>query len=147
MYKPRSLRIDATLDGLLAAVFGEGADRVRVPRVVDRGSHGWAAFAAHRYCSGDEELRAYYRGLGHWLAILRLVGGTDIHLENLIAVGPVPVVVDAESVFSRVIDVEPSGLGDAYDTAVKLMRNSVLRTGIVPFRTTGLGMEGVDLCR
>ncbi|WP_251274989.1 DUF4135 domain-containing protein, partial [Enterobacter hormaechei] len=75
----------------------------------------------------------------------RLVGGTDIHLENLIAVGPVPVVVDAESVFSRVIDVEPSGLGDAYDTAVKLMRNSVLRTGIVPFRTTGLGMEGVDL--
>ncbi|WP_163274664.1 DUF4135 domain-containing protein, partial [Enterobacter hormaechei] len=37
------------------------------------------------------------------------------------------------------------GLGDAYDTAVKLMRNSVLRTGIVPFRTTGLGMEGVDL--
>ncbi|MBH1365450.1 DUF4135 domain-containing protein, partial [Stenotrophomonas maltophilia] len=145
MYKPRSLRIDATLDGLLAAVFGEGAGRVRVPRVVDRGSHGWAAFAAHRYCSGDEELRAYYRGLGHWLAILRLVGGTDIHLENLIAVGPVPVVVDAESVFSRVIDVEPSGLGDAYDTAVKLMRNSVLRTGIVPFRTTGLGMEGVDL--
>ncbi len=145
MYKPRSLRIDATLDGLLAAVFGEGADRVRVPRVVDRGSHGWAAFAAHRYCSGDEELRAYYRGLGHWLAILRLVGGTDIHLENLIAVGPVPVVVDAESVFSRVIDVEPSGLGDAYDTAIKLMRNSVLRTGIVPFRTTGLGMEGVDL--
>ena len=145
MYKPRSLRIDATLDGLLEAVFGEDPGRVRVPRVVDRGSHGWAAFAEHRYCSGDEELRAYYRGLGHWLAILRLVGGTDIHLENLIAVGPVPVVVDAESVFSQVIDVEPSGLGDAYDTAVKLMRNSVLRTGIVPFRTTGLGMEGVDL--
>ncbi len=56
-----------------------------------------------------------------------------------------PVVVDAESVFCRVIEIEPSGLGDAYDTAVKLMRNSVLRTGIVPFRTAGLGMEGVDL--
>ncbi|WP_164173724.1 DUF4135 domain-containing protein, partial [Stenotrophomonas maltophilia] len=84
-------------------------DRVCVPKVIDRGSHGWAAFAAHRYCADDVELRAYYRGLGHWLAILRLVGGTDIHLENLIAVGPVPVVVDAESVFSRVIEIEPSG--------------------------------------
>lgn len=145
MYKPRSLRIDATLDGLLSAVFGDAPDRVRVPKVIDRGSHGWAAFAAHRYCSGEAELRCYYRGLGHWLAILRLIGGTDIHLENLIAVGPVPVVVDAESVFCRVIEIEPSGLGDAYDTAVKLMRNSVLRTGIVPFRTAGLGMEGVDL--
>ena len=145
MYKPRSLRIDATLDGLLSAVFGDAPGRVRVPKVIDRGSHGWAAFAAHRYCSGEAELRCYYRGLGHWLAILRLIGGTDIHLENLIAVGPVPVVVDAESVFCRVIEIEPSGLGDAYDTAVKLMRNSVLRTGIVPFRTAGLGMEGVDL--
>ncbi len=145
MYKPRSLRIDATLDAFLGAVFGDVPDRVRVPRVIDRGSHGWAAFAAHRYCDGDPELQTYYRGLGHWLAVLRLIGGTDIHLENLIAVGPVPVVVDAESVFAPVIEIETSGYGQAYDIAVKLMMNSVLRTGIVPFRTAGLGMAGVDL--
>lgn len=145
MYKPRSLRIDATLDAFLGAVFGDAPDRVRVPRVIDRGSHGWAAFAAHRYCDGDPELQTYYRGLGHWLAVLRLIGGTDIHLENLIAVGPVPVVVDAESVFAPVIEIETSGYGQAYDIAVKLMMNSVLRTGIVPFRTAGLGMAGVDL--
>lgn len=145
MYKPRSLRIDATLDAFLASVFGDTPDRVRVPRVIDRGSHGWAAFAAHRYCDGDRELQTYYRGLGHWLAVLRLIGGTDIHLENLIAVGPVPVVVDAESVFAPVIDMETSGYGQAYDVAAKLMMNSVLRTGIVPFRTAGLGMAGVDL--
>ncbi|MCF7752579.1 type 2 lantipeptide synthetase LanM family protein [Bacillus subtilis subsp. subtilis] len=145
MYKPRSLRIDATLDDFLVQVFGHAPSRVRVPAVIDRGSHGWAAFATHRYCDGDEELQTYYRGLGHWLAVLRLIGGTDIHLENLIAVGPVPVVVDAESVFAPVIEIETSGYGQAYDTAVKLMMNSVLRTGIVPFRTAGLGMAGVDL--
>ncbi|MEQ4574007.1 MAG: type 2 lanthipeptide synthetase LanM family protein, partial [Gammaproteobacteria bacterium] len=145
MYKPRSLRIDAELDGFLESVFGRDIHRVRVPAVVDQGSHGWAAFAAHRYCNGDDELRTYYRGLGHWLAVLRLIGGTDVHLENLIAVGPVPVVVDAESVFSASIEAEPSGYGKAYDVAVNLMRNSVLRTGIVPFRTAGLGLEGVDL--
>ncbi|MGH8038434.1 MAG: type 2 lanthipeptide synthetase LanM family protein, partial [Stenotrophomonas sp.] len=145
MYKPRSLRVDATLDAFLASVFPDAVDRVRVPRVIDHGTHGWAAFAAHRYCSNDEELQTYYRGLGHWLAVLRLIGGTDIHLENLIAVGPVPVVVDSESVFSKPIEATATGYGQAYDIAVRLMRNSVLRTGIVPFRTAGLGMEGVDL--
>ncbi len=145
MYKPRSLRIDAVLDHFLGVVFPDQPERVRVPRVVDCGDHGWAGFAMHRFCSDDTQLATYYRGLGHWLAILRLIGGTDIHLENLIACGPTPVIVDAESVFSPPLATTPSGYGNAYDMAVALMHNSVLRTGIVPFRTNGLGMEGVDL--
>lgn len=145
MYKPRSLRIDAQLEAFLAGVFDDGADRVRVPKVIDRDDYGWAAFADHRYCGGEEELRTFYRGLGYWLAVLRLLGGTDIHLENLIAVGPMPVVIDVESLFSVAYEAAPSGYGRAYDTALTLIGNSVLRTGIVPFRTSALGFEGVDL--
>ncbi|MCD9032132.1 type 2 lantipeptide synthetase LanM family protein [Luteimonas sp. Y-2-2-4F] len=145
MYKPRPLRIDAILDAFLARVFEDAADRVRVPAVVDRGGYGWAAFAAHRHCRDERELDAFYRGLGHWLAVLRLLGGTDIHLENLIAVGPVPVVIDAESLFEPPVGMPPSPYGRAYDAALSLIGNSVLRTGIVPFRTPALGLEGVDL--
>lgn len=144
MYKPRSLRIDAVLDGFLAQVF-DGAERIRVPAVLDRGDYGWAAFAEHRYCDGDDELRRFYRGLGHWLAILRLLGGTDIHLENLIAVGPVPVAVDVESLFAVVRPMAPSNYGQAYDLAQMLIHSSVLRTGIVPFRTRALGFGRADL--
>lgn len=145
MYKPRSLRIDAVLDAFLETVFPDDPLRVRVPRVLDCGNHGWATFAAHRYCTTDAQLSRYYQGLGHWLAVLRLIGGTDIHLENLIAVGPTPVVIDAESVFCPPIALEASGYGNAHDLAAMLMRNSVLRTGIVPFRASGLGMDGVDM--
>ena len=45
--------MDATLDAFLARVFPDDPDRVRVPRVIDRGTHGWAEFAAHRYCADD----------------------------------------------------------------------------------------------
>lgn len=145
MYKPRPLRIDAVLDAFLVRVFDGAADRVRVPAVVDRGDYGWAAFAGHRHCNDERELDAFYRGLGHWLAVLRLLGGTDIHLENLIAVGPVPVVIDAESLFEPPGGMPPSPYGRAYDAALALIGNSVLRTGIVPFRTPALGLEGVDL--
>jgi len=145
IYKPRSLRVDKVLDAFLASVFGDGVDRVRVPQVMDRGDYGWAAFVAHRYCDGDEELRTFYRGLGHWLATLRLLGGTDIHLENLIAGGPVPVIIDVESLFSIVPETAPSGYGQAYDLAAAMIRGSVLRTGIVPYRTPALGFNGADI--
>ena len=144
MYKPRSLRIDAVLEDFLAQVFDEPG-RIRVPAVLERGDYGWAAFVEHRYCDGDDELRAFYRGLGHWLAVLRLLGGTDIHLENLVAAGPVPVVVDVESLFALARPVEPSNRGQAYDLAQNMIHSSVLRTGIVPFRSRVLGFGRADL--
>lgn len=145
IYKPRSLRIDGILETFLARIFGDDPQRIRVPAVLERGDYGWAAFIAHRYCDNSEELRVFYRNLGHWLAVLRLLGGTDIHQENLIACGPVPVVIDVESLFSMLPRAEPSPYGDAYDTAAELIRNSVLRTGIVPYRAPALGFFGVDM--
>ena len=145
MYKPRSLRIDDALETFLAQVFGDDVERIRVPKAIDRGDYGWAAFVTHRYCADDDELRRFYRGLGHWLAVLRLLGGTDIHLENLIAAGPVPVVVDVESLFAVILESPPSVYGQAYDLAQTLIYGSVLRTGIVPFRAPTLGYSGVDL--
>ena len=145
IYKPRSLRIDRVLETFLARILDDAAERIRVPEVIDRGDYGWARFIVHRYCDGEEELRTFYRGLGHWLAVLRLLGGTDIHQENLIAAGPVPVVIDVESLFSIMPKGDPSRCGQAYDIALDLIRTSVLRTGIVPYRAPALGFFGVDL--
>jgi len=145
IYKPRSLRIDRVLETFLARVLGDAPDRIRVPEVLDRGDYGWAAFVVHRYCATDEEQRTFYRNLGHWLAILRALGGTDIHQENLIACGPVPVVIDVESLFSMFPKARSSGYGEAYDAAAELIRNSVLRTGIVPYRAPALGFFNVDM--
>lgn len=145
MYKPRSLRVDRVLDAFLARVFVGGTNRIRVPEVIDRGDYGWAAFVTHRYCDGEDELHAFYRGLGHWLAVLRLLGGTDIHFQNLIAAGPVPTVVDVESLFAVIRPSTESNFGAAHDLAQKLIQNSVLRTGIVPFRASVLGFDNVDL--
>lgn len=145
MYKPRALGIDAALENFLGHVFSGDPNRIRVPEVVDRGDYGWAAFIEHRYCGSEDELRTFYRGLGLWLGVLRLLGGTDIHYENLIAAGPVPVVVDVESLFAVIAEGAPSNYGQAHDLAQTLIRSSVLRTGIVPFRTPALGFDGVDV--
>lgn len=144
MYKPRPVAVDARLAELVTALTGADPDPIRVPRVLVRDGYGWAEHVTHRHCVDDAELRAFYRGLGHWLAVMRLVAGTDLHAENLIAAGPVPVVVDCESVFTPRPPFPPTGAGDATDLAAELLNGTVLRTGLLPGRGGGLAWRGVD---
>ncbi|WP_229925729.1 DUF4135 domain-containing protein, partial [Streptomyces longispororuber] len=151
MYKPRPSGADVALGALLDEVFADfpGAPpperRIRVPRTLARDGYGWAAFVRHRYCADDAELAAFYRGVGHWLALLRLTGGTDMHAENMIAAGPAAVIVDAETLFDAPAPFPPSGRGDAVDVAAAAIRRTVLRTGLLPVRGTGFALGGVDI--
>ena len=146
VYKPRPVEVDAALARLLTEVLPEVPDgeRIRVPAVVARDDYGWSEFVEHRYCATDAELAAFYRGLGHWLAVMRLLGGSDLHTENVIACGPVPVVVDCETLFGALPPAPPSGLGRAVDRASRLVDDTVLRTGMLPNRGAALGWRGVD---
>jgi type 2 lantibiotic biosynthesis protein LanM len=146
LYKPRSVAVDLRLQTLLDAVLdGPPATRIRVPRALDRGDHGWVEHVSHRYCADAAELTTFYRGIGHWLAIMRLVGGSDLHAENLIACGPVPVVVDCETLFTPHQPIPPTGFGLAFDLATDLVDRSVLRTGLLPHRGVALGWRGADM--
>jgi type 2 lantibiotic biosynthesis protein LanM len=146
VYKPRPVAVDAALDGFLDRVLSGWSPepRIRVPAVLTRGAWGWAEHVAHRWCDGDAELAHFYRGLGHWLAVMRLLGGSDLHAENLIACGPVPIVVDCETLFTPDPTPPPSGLGLAVDRAASMVGGSVLRTGLLPGRGLALGWRGVD---
>lgn len=151
MYKPRPSEADVALGALLDELFESfpGApaphERIRVPRTLAREGYGWAEFVRHRYCADDAELTAFYRNVGHWLAVLRFTGGTDMHAENMIAAGPVPVIVDAETLFDAPAPFPPSGRGDAVDVAAAAIRRTVLRTGLLPVRGTGFALGGVDI--
>ncbi|MFE0510312.1 type 2 lanthipeptide synthetase LanM family protein [Streptomyces sp. NPDC058964] len=151
MYKPRPPETDVALRGLLDELYADFPDapspreRIRVPRMLARKGYGWAEFVRHRYCADDAELTAFYRNIGHWLAVLRFTGGTDMHAENMIAAGPVPVIVDAETLFDAPAPFPPSGRGDAVDVAAAAIRRTVLRTGLLPVRGTGFALGGVDI--
>jgi len=131
VHKPRSLEVDVVLAALLARL---PTTEIAVPAVLARDGYGWAAVARHRHCVDEAELVRFYRGIGHWLAVMRLLGGTDLHAENVVACGPVPVVVDCETLFTPYPPATAaSGLGAATDRAVELV-SAVLRTRLVPAR-------------
>ena len=146
VYKPRSLAIDGALKGFLTLLRKRGLRIcVDVPDCLDKGDHGWAEFIEHSYASGDAELAEFYRGIGQWLGLLRALGGTDVHGENLIAHGPTPYLIDCETMFTPIVEPFDSGLGSAQDKAGALVAESVLSIGLLPERGQGLGWRGVDM--
>ncbi len=146
VYKPRSVMIDRALHDFIVTLAEDHGSPlpIRVPDVVGYEDHGWAEFIAHRHASGREELCSFYRGIGHWLALMRLLSGCDLHAENVIAHGGSPVVVDCETLFTPTIPPSPSGLGQALDKAAELVAGTVLNVGLLPGRGIGLGWRGVD---
>ncbi len=147
VYKPRSVAVDRALRSFIAELANNHSRplSIRIPKAVDSGEHGWAEFITHRYAAGHEELCSFYRGIGQLLAIMRLLRGSDLHAENLIAQGGSPVVVDCETLFTPKIPPPPSGYGDASDRAADLLANTVFTVGLLPGRRAGLGWRGVDL--
>lgn len=145
MYKPRPMALDVAFDGFLKNVFGECAMRIRIPAALDRGDYGWAAFVVHAHCADGMELAQFYRNMGRWIAILHLLGGTDVHCDNLVASGPVPVVVDPECLFARPDGPVESPQGAAHGEAARAIASSVLRTCMLPYRLPHLAFKGLDI--
>ncbi|HEY2071610.1 MAG TPA: type 2 lanthipeptide synthetase LanM family protein [Rhizomicrobium sp.] len=144
-YKPRPVAVEAALARFLAKLSQDRPLSVRVPAVADCGDHGWAEFVTHRHAAGPDEMRSFYRGIGQWLAIMRLVSGSDLHAENLIAHGGTPVLIDCETLFTPKIQAFVSGFGDATDQAIRLITGTVFATGLLPGRGQGLGWRGIDV--
>jgi type 2 lantibiotic biosynthesis protein LanM len=146
VYKPRPLAIDVVLRGFVAelAEYHGRPLSVRIPEAVDGGDYGWIKFVTHRYAADHEELVSFYRGIGECLALMRLLGGSDLHAENLIAEGGTPVIIDCETLFTPRVPRSPSGYGGAFDRAMELLGRTVLSVGLLPGRGVGLGWHGVD---
>jgi type 2 lantibiotic biosynthesis protein LanM len=147
VYKPRSLAIDNALQYFVRELEEDhgSAVSIRVPTTMDSGDYGWAEFVGHRFAAGNAELLSFYRGIGHLLALMRMLSGSDLHAENVIAQGGKPVIVDCETLFTPKVPPPPSGYGAAYDSAAELISRTVLGIGLLPGRAMSLGLRGADI--
>lgn len=147
VYKPRSVAVDVQLDHFIRSVQKRtslGA-RIRTPRTLDCGEYGWSEYIRHQYVTDPSQLPDFYQGIGQWLALMRLLGGCDLHAENLIAHGAVPIIIDCETLFAPRLKPMASGMGAAFDLASERISGSVMSIGLLPSRGAGLGWRGVDV--
>jgi type 2 lantibiotic biosynthesis protein LanM len=146
VYKPRALEVDRHFAALLVWLRRRGADPdLKVPSVIDRGDYGWAEYVKAKPCESSEDIARFYRRHGALLAVLYALDATDVHIENLIASGDHPVLVDLESLFHPrpTRNRNWTGLDRVVETA---MGQSVLRVGLLPQRSWAQGDAlGIDV--
>ncbi|MHB2017300.1 MAG: type 2 lanthipeptide synthetase LanM family protein [Candidatus Xenobia bacterium] len=141
VYKPRSLAIDGHLSALIEFLNQRGlTPPLMTPVTLDQGLYGWVEFVARKPCHTMQEVAAFYRRLGCWLALAYGLGATDLHGENVVASGSHPVLVDVETLFHPAIDSLRADCSDG--EADRLLSDSILGIGILP---TPLGKDHIDV--
>jgi type 2 lantibiotic biosynthesis protein LanM len=134
VYKPRPLAVDARFQELVGRLNAAGQHPpLATLALVDRGTHGWVEFVGARPCATLDEIRAFYRRQGSWLALLHVLGATDVHYENVIAAGEHPIPIDLETLFHP--QAQQRAIDDAGERLVRATLDaSVLRVGLLPNR-------------
>lgn len=131
VYKPRSLAVDRHFQELLGWLNDRGfCAPFRQLKIQDRGEYGWEEFVLAEGCSSREEVVRFYERAGGYLPLLRGLAATDFHLENLIAAGEQPTLIDLEALFHG-SGLEPEAR-EAGDLAGKSFADSVLGSGLLP---------------
>lgn len=90
-YRPRPVDAMVAFGSFCAAV---GENEVRMPAVMSRGGYGWTRWVERSPCP---DRAAYARRLGRAAAVIWVLGGTDLHRENVVGAGSTPFLVDVET--------------------------------------------------
>lgn len=134
VYKPKSLATEQLYSALIERLRGLGlTDAPDAPGVLERPGYGWAAYVAAGSCSDAEAITRFYRRAGVHLALFYLLGGSDLHFENVIAAGDNPVIVDLETLAHGRARYDIGGtVAAGTEAANAFFFDSVMRTGLLP---------------
>lgn len=100
--------------------------------------YAYEEFVAYKPCNNLEEVEAYYQRFGQLMAVIQLLNGTDIHMENLISHGEYPVIIDLETLIQQPMPVERQSSHHLKEITDTLFHH-VTRTLFLP--TNGVKIE------
>lgn len=131
IYKPKTLSISLVYNQFLKWIEERSEFPMLKPyTLLSYEDHGWEELVNYDPCSSIEEVRRYYTRFGVLVGLMHMIQGADFHLENVIAKGEYPFVIDLETLFHQYPKL------DFPDTAeIKLkykQSHSVIGTGLLP---------------
>lgn len=101
VYKPRSLAAEQGFYSLVDHLNKRALPKkLHTPWVINKGVYGWMEYCqpVSRVSSADDALN-YSAQFGALCAIWYILGGTDLHVENVVFTHKGPVIIDCETVF------------------------------------------------
>ncbi len=132
VYKPRNMSVDCAFSDLLAWVNACGiSPTLKVSRILNRATYGWMEYIPSLPCQSQQEVQQYYQRIGMLLCLLYLLGGTDMHKENLIACADMPVLTDLEMVIHPG-SLNFSLLDSPLPQSIDAVQRTAIHSGLLP---------------
>lgn len=145
IYKPKGLSISLKYHALLEWV----AERVDFPtlspyKILDFETHGWEECVPYQSCKTEQEVKHYFQRFGVLLGMMHSIKGADFHLENIIAGGDTPFIIDHETLFHQSPKLD---FPDSVEVDLKYEQaDSVVGTGLLPIAMfKNAEGKGIDL--
>ncbi|MEV0731948.1 type 2 lanthipeptide synthetase LanM family protein [Polymorphospora sp. NPDC050346] len=144
VYKPRNLGVERHFNQVLDWLNTHGLRHpLRLLTVLDRGEYGWVEHVAVTSCQDEAQVGRFFWRQGAYLALFYALRGSDLHLENVIAAGEHPVIIDLEAIFQVPARTNDEALSLAVGEAPRAVRESVLRIGLLPERVITSDANGI----
>lgn len=103
-YKPRSVDAGETFYQVLDRFEDHVPMNFERPTYLPRDGYGWVEWVEPGDCADRSAVERYYRRAGGLLCLAYFLEFTDCHVENTVAAGEYPLLVDAETVLHPFFD-------------------------------------------
>lgn len=121
VYKPRCMKSEIAMQGLLAHLSRASVVEFATYRILARDGYGYAECIPHgqNHVESQDQVDVIYRQLGGYLGLFYVLGGGDLHFENILVANGNAFICDCETV----LGVHPEGSdrlpGELFDSVYK----------------------------
>jgi len=147
VYKPRNLKIVESYHDFIVWINNNSKLlELKTGMGIYRDDYCFERFIDNRDCENIAGVKNYYERFGYIIAIAFVLCGNDFHLENLIAHGEYPMLIDLETLVQGEIQLDYNDSA-SYNVKRELLQKTVLNTCLLPtimFRDHKEG-SGVDM--
>ena len=130
-YKPKDLRIVDQVQRLFHRInLVSGIELLHVRALLVRESYAWEEFVEFKECDSSDDVSLYYWRYGAMIKVYEFLRARDLWLDNVIAHGSWPVVIDLEMVLQPWI--APSEVSNASEfRAQEIIEDSAYPIGLI----------------
>ncbi|HGA3561359.1 TPA: type 2 lanthipeptide synthetase LanM family protein [Streptococcus agalactiae] len=142
VYKPHSLEVEDAYNKFTEIFSCVCKYSLYQLKAIDRGNYGWEEYIECSPCNTIEEVSRYYYRFGALIFINYILNTNDLHVENVIASGQYPIIIDLETILNNSRTIKNNSAKGKINAK---LNNSVLYSGLLPQKKyLNLG-KGIDI--
>lgn len=110
--------------------------------ILNCGKYGWEEYVQQADCHTEAEVKRYFYRFGMLIFANYILNTNDLHVENLIAVGETPIIIDTETILGNYrVDYAET----ARDRIHLIIQDSVLYSGLLPCYKYAQAGHGINM--